>query len=81
MTTPCDKGPMLERMENKLESIHNVVTDIALQNQRITTLETASVDHEGRIRKIEKTPIRVLYWIAGIAATVIGGFFTHRLWG
>lgn len=80
MTTPCDKGPILNEIKEDIKSIHKVVTDIALQNQRITTLEGTTLDHEGRIRRIERTPIRVLYWVAGIVAMVIGGYLTHRLW-
>lgn len=81
MTTPCTKEDVIDRIANTVESIHTVVTDIAVQNGRITTLETTSTDHETRIRKIEKTPLRLLYWVGGILATVIAGFFTHRFWG
>ena len=81
MTVPCEQEANISKIGVKVDRIHDIVTDLALQNARITSCEDVGNDHEARIRKIEKTPTRMLYWIGGIVATVVAGFLTHRLWG
>lgn len=81
MTDPCTKSEVIERIDKKLDTLIDLQIDNATIHQQLIIQSEKIDDHEGRIRRIEKTPIRVLYWIAGIAATVIGGFFMHSLWG
>ena len=81
MTYPCEQKDAINRIGETVESIHTVVLDLAIQNQRLTTVEAIAIDHESRIRKIEKTPLRVIYWVAAIVATIVSGFFTHKFWG
>ena len=81
MTEPCTQEENIIRIGRKVDEIHDVVVDIRLQNQRIETLEDTNNDHEGRIRKIEKTPIRVLWGAAGLSGTIIAAWVTRALWG
>ena len=81
MTEPCTQEENIIRIGRKVDEIHDVVVDIRLQNQRIETLEDTNNDHEGRIRKIEKTPIRVLWGAAWLSGTIIAAWVTRALWG
>ena len=81
MTEPCTQEENIIRIGRKVDDIHDMVVDIRLQNQRIETLEAIKNDHEYRIRKIEKTPIRVVWGAVGLSGTVIAAWVTRALWG
>jgi len=81
MTIPCTQESNIIEIGNTVKKIHSVVTDLALQNQRIGTLETTSVDHEKRIRRFERTPVKLLCWGMGIVGTITAAWATHMLWG
>ena len=81
MTIPCEQKENIEKIGQTVDQIHEVVTGLALQNQRIIVLETSSKDHEKRLRSVEGMPLKVFYWCAAIVATVLSGWLTHSLWG
>lgn len=88
MSTPCDKGPLLEeilhnshRQSNTLEAIGQTLQEVAKQGERVTTLEKKSEDQEARLRKLE--PLRfifpVLKWVGGVGGVVAAGYLTYQV--
>lgn len=69
----CDKGPQLERIEGKLDTLAQALSAIAVQGHRLTTLETVADDHECRVRALEGAPVKRLERMAWMLA---GGFGT-----
>jgi len=65
----------------KLDHIADALTVLAIQKERMENLSTQVEDHEGRIRTIEATPTKMLWWAMGIAAAVISGAVLHRVFG
>ena len=81
MTIPCEQKEAIGKIGETVESIHLMVTEIAIQNQRIGAVELTVVDHETRVRKIEKTPIRIFWSMLGLISTILTAWATHSLWG
>ena len=73
MPLPCEQETNIKRIGDTVDKIHSVVTDLALQNERINNLESQANDHEGRIRKLE--PLKAAYWIAGVGVPVLLGWY------
>ncbi len=70
MPIPCEKAETIERVELKIDRLFEAVTNIAVQNQRISALEDQVIDHETRIRNIESAPMKRLEKAAWM---IIGG--------
>ena len=81
MTVPCDKGEILTEIKDDVKQIHAVVTAIATQNERITTLEVKSIDHEGRMRHVERLPVRAFFSVLTIAASIFTLWVSHKFLG
>ena len=78
MTTPCDKGPLLQEILHSihgqgdtLNAINKTLENVAIQGERVTTLEKKSEDIEARLRKLE--PLRFLFPILKWVSVVGGG--------
>lgn len=75
---PCDKGPILESINLKMDRALDALTLLAVQKERIDKLETRTDDHEIRLRNVEGTPAKVLWAAIGglgsLAVVVIGGY-------
>lgn len=90
MGEPCDKGPAIELLRgtteriadqleahgSKLDKIHDHLTILAVQKERIDGLAHQVTDHEGRIRGIESAPSKRLEkaaWLllGGIGAVIL----------
>lgn len=63
MSDPCTQGPAFVRIEQKIDSIGNVVAQIAVQRNDIEHLEKSigglrdwMIKHEARIQELEKAP-------------------------
>jgi len=63
MSDPCTQGPAFVRIEHKIDSIGNVVAQIAVQRNDIEHLDKSIADlrnwmikHETRIQELEKAP-------------------------
>ena len=70
---PCDKGPHLNRIELKIDSLFDAVTSIAVHDRRIVSLESSAIDHETRIRGIETAPFKRLEKVAWMVIGGMGG--------
>ena len=81
MTVPCDKGPILIEIKEDIKQIHAVVTAIATQNERITTLEVKSIDHESRMRHVERLPVRAFFASLTVGASIFTLWVSHKFLG
>jgi hypothetical protein len=81
MSFPCEQKETIHAIDSKLDTLIELQIDNATIHAELLTQNAKVADHENRIRKIEKAPIRLLYWIGAIFATLISGFFTHKIWG
>jgi len=86
MTEPCDKGPLIEMLidgnketHKKLDRLHEVLSAVAVQKERVDTHEGKFVDLERRIRKIEGFPLKVLVWLGGILGALVIAWATYSL--
>ena len=79
MTEPCRHTEKIEGMSGKIDAIHEIVIEMARQDQRIQVVEKATDDQEIRIRVIEGRPSRILWWCLGIVSTILSGIVLSRL--
>lgn len=68
----CAQAPSLSRLEDKLDRLTEAVSQIAVQNHRLTALEEYAEDHEVRIRNLESAPVKALSRFAWMLAGGIG---------
>ena len=74
---PCEQAPTITRVEAKIDKVYDILTTLAVQSEKVNALEEGWDDHEQRIRRLENTPTRIAWWVAGIAATVIAAALVH----
>ena len=85
MTEPCDKGPLIlsiieevrisrSDMNHKLNTIHEVLSAVAVQKGRVDTQEGKLNDLERRVRIIERIPLRVLVALFGLVGSLVVGW-------
>ena len=88
MTTPCDKAPLIDLIiednketHKKLDKVIDVLSAVAVQGERVTTLEKKAEDIENRLRKLE--PLRFLFpifkWLSVVGGVVASAWATYRL--
>jgi len=83
--THCDKGPMLEMLgvsiketHSKLDRIADILTQVAVQEVRVTSLEKKLEASGVRLRKLEDQPRRFFMWLFGSIAGIF--FFLIAAW-
>jgi hypothetical protein len=90
MTTPCDKGPLLNeilhnihRQGDSLDEIGQTLKAVAVQGERVSALEKKTEDHEGRLRVVEDRPMRkaakLFKWIGAVSGSVVGAWTIYHL--
>ena len=86
MTVPCDKQPMFDiliasdkKAHEKLDRISTTLQILAVQGEKVSTLEKKSLDIEGRVRKIEDQPRKFLVWCGGVISVVVAAWMIYRL--
>ena len=86
MTVPCDKQLMFDVLitgqtttNKKLDNIQETLTLLAVQGEKVSTLEKKSLDIERRVRKIEDQPRRFLVWCGGVFSVVAAAWMIYRL--
>lgn len=84
----CDKGPLIEQLREdskethkKLDKVIDVLSAVAVQGERVTTLEKKTDDQEARIRTLEPLllVIKIVKWAAGIFGSLGVVYLTYLL--
>lgn len=81
MTIPCTKEAVIDRIDVKLDQLIEIQIDNAAIHGELAAHRKQIDDHEVRVRKIEKTPIRILWLLSGITATAAAGWAVRTMWG
>lgn len=71
MTIPCTKGAEIERIEKKIDRLTELVTAVAVQDEKIKALSAKCGAVEKRLDAVEATPRKV--WIAALIAIAAAG--------